>query len=219
MQTSKPNGTQDEGQNRLGQDFPHRIYWVNSLPLVTQVLTVLISFFALLFVGAQALIYQKQLKAMNDAQGVMVEQTKIMKNSFLMNRAYVGVGTPIADIKAGRVTIVLENVGKLPADKLDVEFQETRRFGNDTPHASISHLTPGQQLIPGGKMPLVFSLDRYQPNEPENIKAKTETLFISGTITYDDGFGNPDATKFGFEYIPRPNEGWTPRSELIKKAN
>jgi hypothetical protein len=224
MRTSDYGKPPNDDQDR--QEVERRARWrVIRLyvPILAQVLTVLISFIALLIVATQAWIYHQQLKVMSgqlnsmqEAQTEMRAQTEIMKKSFFMNRASVGIASPIANLKAGQITIVLENVGRLPADKIQVEFRESRRIADRTSHGSMQPLNPGQQLIPGGKLPIVVQLDGFDPKEVDNIAAKIEKLYISGVITYDDGFGNSTKTVFGFEYIPKPNEAWTPRAELIK---
>jgi hypothetical protein len=94
------------------------------------------------------------------------------------------------------------------------------RATGESSRGSIKSFDSGQQLFPGSlKMLVVVPLAKFDPKEIEYINARTEILFISGTIKYDDGFGNNVKTAFGFEYHPPPDDFWTARSGLIKKDN
>ncbi|HBB95575.1 MAG TPA: hypothetical protein DC054_09300 [Blastocatellia bacterium] len=198
--------------------------WKTNPLILTQILPVLVSLLLLGVVAFQAFVYHRQLRvmrgqldSMQSTQTMLGEQTEIMKKSLFVNRAYVGVNNLLANISAGQVTITLENVGKLPADKIRVMVRESRRVGNDAVGGSENYYDLGQQLIPGSKLPLVIKLSQFRKEETKTITSRSETLYVSGDITYDDGFGRSDPIKFGFEYLPSPNEGWTPRGELIRQ--
>jgi hypothetical protein len=199
---------------------PWRIRWrlnaQNSIPFLAPMATVLISFAALVIIAVQAWIYNEQRKLMTSTLPIMVDQTKIMGTqtsiSFSGQRAYVGVADLALDLNGGQITVLLENIGRVPADKIQVEVRETRQFAGAS-HGSINSF----ELFPGSlKMRVLVPLAHFDPKEVKSISARTEKLYISGTIKYDDGFGNPDITRFGFEYNPRPNEGWTARPQLIQ---
>lgn len=199
--------------------------WNQRLLASAQIATVVI-------IAAQAWIYNEQRKLMNSTQTVMFEQADIMKKGLYVNeRAYVGVASLSANMKDGQVTVTLENIGKIPADKIRVKLQamrETKELSQEMSqelsqkqsHISTYYFAPGQQLFPGSlKMPVVVTLKDFKPIDGARILAKTEILFVRGTIEYEDGFGFSNITDFGFEYSPRPKEGWTARSDLAKKTD
>jgi hypothetical protein len=157
----------------------------------------------------QAWIYDK-------TKAIIAEQTDIIR---IAQRSYVGVASLTADLKERQIILMFENVGRIPANKIKVDVREVRRKPGKPSHGSINPINyfEGQQLFPGSlKMQVVIPLTDFQLTEINDIAAKKETLYVSGTIEYDDGFGT-QKTAFGFEYKPPPNEGWTARSELITK--
>jgi hypothetical protein len=217
------NGTQNTGEDRQ-QAGRLRTWLTNNAVILTEVLGVTVSLLLLIVVAVQAWIYRQQLtvmrgqlNSMQATQNLLVQQTDINKKSLFVNRAYVGISTLSANIPAGQITLQIENVGKLPADRIKIMVRESRRVGSDTPGGSQTYYDLGQQIVPGSKMPLVIHLARFSPGEAQAIIDQKEVLFISGKITYQNGFGIEDSTTFGFEYIPKPNEGWTPRAELTNQ--
>jgi len=150
----------------------------------------------------------------------MVEQANIMKDGLYINeRAYVSVASLVTNMKDGHVTVTFENIGKVPADKIKVKVQAMRQT-KEVSIVSTYYFEAGQQLFPGSlKMRVVVPLENFKQAESARILARAETLFVRGTIEYEDGFGIFDTTTFGFEYSPPPNEGWTARSDLIKKTD
>lgn len=125
-------------------------------------------------------------------------------------RAYVGVHSLSQDLKAGQIGVMLENIGKVPAQDIKVYAHEMRISGEKIIGRSHPILEAGHTpLFPGTfKMQVVIALNNFVPEEISNILTGKERLSIAGKIQYGDGFGNIQYTDFAFFYRPPPNEGW-----------
>ena len=165
----------------------------------------------LIIICFQAWIYNEQRK-------LLAEQSH---TSYITQRAYVNLSSIDVDFSGGRATLILENVGKTPADRITVNVMESRRYPMATDMAEYSsvgsthNFEPRQRLFPG-KMRMTIPLQSFQSLEIRKIEAKQETLHISGFISYYDGFGFPDTTLFGLEYDPSL-KAWNSSARLINE--
>jgi hypothetical protein len=174
-----------------------------------------------------------QLWLMFRQTAIMNAQTQLSDQSLhafrVSERAYVGVESLTADLKAGEVVIMLHNIGSVPAQTITVDVREIRV----TPSTNLDTTATGErineshkgsefqweagevQLFPGTPMPILVSLERFNEDEMNAITSKKEVLYVGGTIRYDDGFGKKDRTVFAFRYNPS-NQKWTAHSDLSK---
>jgi len=125
-------------------------------------------------------------------------------------RAYVGVHSIRSNLENGQIAVMLENIGKVPAQDIKVYANEARKIGDKIIGSSHSTFEAGHtHLFPGTfKTQVAISLKNLTSEEVGNILAGKEKLYISGKIQYGDGFGNVQHTDFAFLYTPPPNEGW-----------
>lgn len=201
-----------------------------------------ISVLALLVIFAQAAIYFQQWRSMKKQSEVMKAQTDIMQQSLAVSqqalldsqqtfriseRAYVGIASLTAKLKAGNIEIMLQNIGHVPAKAVKVEGQEIRAIPaqgdertasgervNEQQRGSVFQWEAGEvQLFPGTPMPIVIS--SFKPDEVQAILAKKEILYLGGVIQYEDGFGKTESTTFAFKYDPS-NDRWIADRDLSR---
>lgn len=182
-------------------------------PLFSQLATVIISLAALFVIIKQALIYDQQRELMSQTQRAMDEQTSIIRVS---QRSYVGVASITADLNERQIILAFENVGRIPADNIEVEIWESRRKAGENSLGSITRVKQKRLFSGSLKMEVVIPLDKLQVADISDIAARREKLYVIGKIEYEDGFGRQE-TEFAFEYGPPPNERWIARSDLITK--
>lgn len=167
--------------------------------VVVGIAAVLISLATLIVVRRQTWIYDEQRK-------LMAEQRDITRKS---ERAYVGVAMLDADFKSGKVSVLLQNVGRIPATKINVELLESRHRPD---RSGIGTMAPqpfeGEQIFGTLKMRLSLPLD-LQPGEADDIIAKRETLTVVVTIQYHDGFDMAEKTEFRFRFDGPASTDWT----------
>lgn len=179
-------------------------------PILAQAATLLISLAALYVITRQASIYDKQRRLMDETKAVLSEQTELIR---VAQRAYVGVGDVTKpDFEDRRIFITVENAGHVPARNVSVQVWVASVNGAGSITKRFEEL-----LFPGDlKMQVPVTLNELTPSDIKEIKSKKRTLFVIGTIEYNDGFGT-QSTHFGFEYKPPPNERWVVRSDLVLK--
>jgi len=179
-------------------------------PILAQATTLLISLAALYIITKQAWIYDQQRRLMDETKTVLAEQTELIR---VAQRAYVGVeNVTNPDFEDRRIFITVENVGHVPARNVAIQVWVATVNGTGSITKRFEDL-----LFPGAlKMQVAVSLSDFQESDIEEIKSKKRTLFVIGTIEYDDGFGR-QKTHFGFEYKPPPNERWVLRSDVVLK--
>jgi hypothetical protein len=185
------------------------------IPISAQIATIVIGLVGLVIMTVQLWISSEQLKLMNQPKSIANDRVNVAR---FMQRAYLEVQKINADLQHGEIQSNVENVGGLPANRISVSAKEIRAsWDSSRASGSLDTFKTGEQLFPGQKVSFRVPLPTLERNELERIVKRTDTLFLNGTIDYEDGFGNPDTTTFAFEYKPPPNEGWTPRPQLIAK--
>jgi hypothetical protein len=188
-----------------------------------------LAFIVLIF---QLKIMDKQTDLMNTQTQVMQQGLTVSEHSLhafrVSERAYVGVESLTANLKAGEIVIMLHNIGSVPAQAITVDVQEIRV----TASTNIETTDPGErvneslgskfrweagevQLYPGTPMPVVVSLEKFTEDEMIAIRERKETLYVGGTIQYEDGFGKSERTVFAFRYNA-PNDRWVVHSDLSR---
>lgn len=209
------------------------------------IVNVVIGFLAFMVILAQAIIYYQQRQIMNRQSEFMNKQTGIMQQSLdvsqqslqageqsfrVTQRAYVGILNLTANLKAGEILIVLQNIGHVPAKAIRLDGQaikvtpsqsnertESGERLNESQEGSEFHWTAGElQLFPGTPMTAAIHMQTLQPDEVNALLEKKQFLYLGGTIQYEDGFGARDSTIFAFQYNPPPNEHWTANSALSR---
>jgi hypothetical protein len=199
-------------------------------------------------IAIQSKVYIDQRKIMNGQSDFMNSQTQIMQQSLnvsqqslraseqsfrVSERAYVGIASLNANLEAGEIVLLLQNIGRLPAKAVKLEGAEVRVTPSGTDERTESgepiyqdqegsefHWTAGEvQLFPGTPMSVAIHMRQLKEGELSAILNKKEILFVGGTIQYEDGFGNRDNTTFAFQYNPPPHERWTAHSDLSKFFN
>lgn len=229
----------DEPSSRVVPDETAKHFgWKRRRKTWMPTINVISGFLVLLVILAQATMYYQQRQIIDRQSQFMARQAGIMDHSLRLSeqrlrvseRAYVGVASVSANMKAAEILVTLHNIGKVPANALKLEAQEIRV----TPSAnsewteskeSVHEKQMGStfrwdagdvQLFPGIPMPVGIPMRRFKQEEINAVLEKKEILYIGGTIQYEDGFGNGDSTTFAFEYTPPPNERWTAHSDLSK---
>ncbi|HEY5885139.1 MAG TPA: hypothetical protein VIT88_10655 [Pyrinomonadaceae bacterium] len=174
--------------------------WSQAATVVIGIAAILISLATLIVVRRQTWIYDEQLK-------LMAEQRDITRKS---ERAYVGVAMLDADLKNGKVSVLLQNVGRIPATRINVKLLESRHRPD---RKGIGTIAPqqfeGEQIFGTLKMRLSLPLDRFQPGEGDDIMAKREILSVVVTIQYHDGFAMAEKTEFRFQFDGPASTDWT----------
>lgn len=194
--------TAEEPNDSAPYNSPER----NTKPRDTWVpmMTVFILFATLVVIGFQAFIYKQQLK-------VMEAQTRISETSFrISQRAYIGLASLKANLDERQIVMEFENLGRIPAKNIRVEAWEYRVSDQKISGMLVPIEVREIQLLPGNlKMRLDIPLTDLKPEEIQAIRTGKETLSLSGSVQYDNGFGEFDTTNFGLDYRPKPKEGWT----------
>lgn len=169
-------------------------------------LTVALSFIALLVIIGQAIIYNQQRQ-------IMHRQAQVTEDSFrISSRAYVGVASLTANPESGTILMTLENLGKVPAKNITVQADAyLANWGGRLESFHMDDFDAGEdELFPGSlKMRVIVPMKKFDSEEIRMIREKkTKSLFIVGSIRYEDGFGYVHLTKFNFKYTPPSNDSW-----------
>jgi heme/copper-type cytochrome/quinol oxidase subunit 2 len=124
-------------------------------------------------------------------------------------RAYVGVYEIKTDLNLRLITVLLENIGKVPAKKIRVNTVQYLWVGESDRREKVVEDRrefdwEDVELFPGGfKAPIVLELKDERALSPAN------SMTVAGFIEYDDGFGFQSMTIFSFHYVPPPVDKWT----------
>ncbi|TAK00627.1 hypothetical protein EPO44_09625 [bacterium] len=140
------------------------------------------------------------------------QQWQMMRASLTVSqRAYVGVHSLQMDLSSGQVLVMLENMGKVPAQDIKVSAHTSQEAEGKIRTSAHPTFEAGHtQLFPGTfKIQVPIPLKDFTPQEASNILTGRTTLYVAGKIQYGDGFGNPQTSDFAFRYVPPPHEGWT----------
>jgi hypothetical protein len=214
---------------RTQRELQRKIKWQGRLPL----LTVLVSGMALIVIAAQAIIYEQQRRVMNRQREVMHEQVQIMERTLrISDRAYVGVASVTADLARGQILLTLENLGKVPATRIRVQGSAyLANWSNRKlePFPDVDFDAGEVKLFPGTlKMRVPVLMRKFDAQEISAIRDGVKgSLYVAGTISYEDGFGFDDTTNFNFKYSPPSIDSWiavrTPVSimsaDLLRRIN
>jgi len=179
------------------------------------------------------MIYEQQRRVMNRQREVMDEQVQIMERTLrISDRAYVGVASVAVDLTRGQILLMLENLGKVPASKIRVKGTAYwAKWSNRKlePFPDVDFDAGEVQLFPGTlKMRVPVVMRTFNSQEISAIRNGIDgSLFVAGTISYEDGFGFDDKTNFNFKYVPPSVDSWiavsTPVSvmsaDLLKRIN
>jgi hypothetical protein len=184
-----------------------------------------LSLFVFLAVVAQALIYVSQRRlmhqqwlAMQDALAEAKQQTKIARDSLMISQqAYVGIHSVTADLETEKaITITIENIGKAPAKdiRLVVTVARLARPGwlhkypetagqDDSVEKSWQLDWKTAQLFPGNlKLAVCLELGDWLTDQELTLIVQAYAfLHVEGYISYNDGFGRKEPTRFALTYV------------------
>jgi hypothetical protein len=156
---------------------------------------------------------------------IMRRQAKSMDESVVFGlRAYVGVHSVGVSFhySAERVTLKIENIGKVPASKIKIEvFAEIEtQIENSTDASKVFEKTliayyfadyGGNKLFPGN-LPIQIVMPFRDDFDVERhhvlIEEGRERLIVRGNINFFDGFNADKNTLFAFRYVG--DDFWTP---------
>ncbi|HYX72563.1 MAG TPA: hypothetical protein VE732_07315, partial [Nitrososphaera sp.] len=139
-------------------------------------------------------------------------QWRAMEKSLRVSqRAYVAVHSLQPDWKTGQIAVVIENIGKVPAEDVKIIDVDTYREVEDKVYRSERQVFGygHNKLFPGNfKTQIVVPLQGFTQQDTDMISAGKERIIIVGTIQYGDGFSNTDTTPLGYRYFPPPADRW-----------
>jgi hypothetical protein len=186
------------------------VAWPNlaeRMKFFTSNLWILVTAFAVI---AQVVIYRKQWSVMQNALRQTEKQTTIAAIALEVgSQAYVCVHSIDLDLAKDRIYIEIENLGRVPADSVQVELWQKLEIPpkfhrKDAAFQSLQGWGEKTGLFPGNlRISMRLPLDLWLGREDiALIKSGDAKLIVEGVITFYDGFlpRKPKDTHFAFEY-------------------
>lgn len=188
--------------------------FTDSKTWVSFVIGASLNLFLLVAVIAQACIYwaqrnlmRQQWNAMQQALAEARQQTKIAGDSLVISQqAYVGIHSVRADLQADKaITITIENIGKAPAKDIRLVVTVVRLLAKEAGSREKSWQMDWKttQLFPGNlKLGVWLELGDWLTDHELLLVTKADAfLHIEGRISYSDGFGHKEPTRFVVTYV------------------
>jgi hypothetical protein len=205
-------------QARQNQTIADATYWMAIFAGVNLFVAIVYAFFALFTL----LAVRKQAKTMDEAFKIP-------------NRAYVGLHSIDFDVNARRIIILVENIGRLPADDIVINL----RLEIGMPENLKQCIRPDRKIAAGAqggervfdvnlpdskygkfklfqgnyKIPIMIRFEREEnltEAEFAQIASGNARLTVYGNISFTDGFNSGQKSKFALRYFLR-GKVWIPQ--------
>jgi hypothetical protein len=214
MTTTRSAGDAENTDDAQEQDVQHQALAIQRKTLCVYVITPIVLGIYTCFTGWMAVSNNKAATAAADAAMSASKANRLNVRTFRASqRAYVGLSKITADWDHGQITLLFENIGKVPASRVHGTARQRRQA------AGSDGVTETQQTFGGGRAELfpgmfpdavVVQLEGYDPSsEKTAIAAGTESVMISGDVEYDDGFHTTQRYDFAFRSTSVGVDGWT----------
>jgi hypothetical protein len=208
MEDQSPMSAISKVDDRSWLSWPTRwnLFVKTRFPTLAQAVTVVIGLAAVLISLATLFVVERQAWIYDEQRKMMAEQMPITVKA---ERAYLGVASLDADFKSGKVIVLLQNVGHLPATQIKVRLLAMRHKADGSSLGTLEPRSYESEEVSGAlKMRLSLPLDQFQHSEADDIRAQKEILYITVSIQYNDGFATA-VTASRFQFDGPTSDNWS----------